>query len=282
MAISKYTFIGLAIGSIGFAASSGLGLTGAVGKPVTFGFSVILALAALLAVRYQQRRVHNIEQATAIIPLPVFGCIDRDFEAESVAEVLPGVQEIIRNVQSWLQEPGQEIVVLSADPEDGKSILSSGLAMSLSDSGKRVTLLDVNFRNPTISKMFAVPVSQGRSAHLVRKNLKVIPATFVNTSDGIFGDPAFAELTEERRAASDLVLYDCNATTDDGDALTLLNENSYVIIVVRLGHTMVRSLERLAVQISRKQIADGALVIFGSDCSDARYIQLTPASIYNA
>jgi Mrp family chromosome partitioning ATPase len=221
----------------------------------------------------------------------VLGCIDRDFSKEGAQEVLPGMHQICQNIQPWLGEPSRQVVVLSADPEDGKSILASSLAISLANAGNKVTLLDANFQNPSIYKMFGVASTPGILEHLdgtssigglgylIKKNLKVIPTAAALSSSTIFENGLFKTLAEERRLASDILLYDCNATTDNADALSLLGDKVYLIVVVRLGHTMTRSLESLASQISHKQIADGGLVIFGSETATEVSMPFAPKPI---
>jgi Mrp family chromosome partitioning ATPase len=277
MAVSRYTFIGLAIGFSAFAIWCISGTANWAGKAGTAGLWLLLGLLALLAVRLLTRRINHVREATAIIPLPVLGRIDRDFSNEEAQEVLPGMHQICQNLQPWLGEPGSQLVILSADPEDGKSILASSLAINLANGGRKVTLLDTNFQNPSIYKMFGVASTPGILEHvdgtssigglgyLIKKNLKVIPTAAALSSSAVFENALFKTLTEERRLASDILLYDCNATTDNADAMSLLSDKVYLIVVVRLGHTMIRSLESLASQISHKQIADGGLVIFGSE-----------------
>ena len=57
----------------------------------------------------------------------------------------------------------QVIQVTSPTPGDGKSTLAANLAISIANSGKRVLLVDADFRRPRIHKLLRVPNDVGTS-----------------------------------------------------------------------------------------------------------------------
>ncbi len=54
-------------------------------------------------------------------------------------------------------------VVTSPTANNGKSINSINLSISFAQMGKRVLLIDADMRNPTIHRMFSIPVKNGLS-----------------------------------------------------------------------------------------------------------------------
>lgn len=237
------------------------------------GLSLFLGMLALLVVLVQNRRIKYIDDVTAIIPLPVFGTICRQTRHSTEDEILPGMWRIYQSMEEWLDKPGRQIVVVSPDAGDGKSIFSTALAMEFVKADRLVTLVDANIHRPSLSKIF--------SGRPIAKNLKLI-GTSSTSGQNLLDTAEFRVLLEDRRLVSDVVLYDASATADNADCLSLLGPNSYVIVIVRLGHTMVQSLEFLAAQLSHKEIADGALVIFG-DAQSAPEAGMPMASpIYTA
>ena len=56
------------------------------------------------------------------------------------------------------------IQVTSPDPGDGKTTLAANLAVSIADSGKKILLIDADFRRPRLHKIFAVDSDCGFSS----------------------------------------------------------------------------------------------------------------------
>ena len=116
------------------------------------------------------------------------------------------------------------IQITSPLPGDGKSTLSSNLAFMIANSGKRVILIDADFRRPTIHKLFGmkkdVPsnlalVATGeeefdeRELQTAAENLFVMPcgARIENPSE-ILSSPEFSDLLSQLRESFDFVIVD--------------------------------------------------------------------------
>lgn len=74
----------------------------------------------------------------------------------------------------------KKILVTSSIPGEGKSLISSNLALSLARSGKKVCLLDMDIRNPQFSKLFKLRNSVG-IAEFLEEN--IAPAEIVEETE---------------------------------------------------------------------------------------------------
>jgi polysaccharide biosynthesis transport protein len=86
------------------------------------------------------------------------------------------VAEAYRAVRTSLQfsvpeGDGRSIVVTSASPRDGKSTLSSNLAIAIAKSGKSVLVIDADFRAPSQHRIFGVSNEVGFSSVLLAGEL---------------------------------------------------------------------------------------------------------------
>lgn len=75
-------------------------------------------------------------------------------------------------------------VVTSPTANNGKSINATNMAISFAQMGKRTLLIDSDMRNPTIHRMFSIPVKNGLSEILagLTDNITVSKTDFENLS----------------------------------------------------------------------------------------------------
>jgi succinoglycan biosynthesis transport protein ExoP len=92
---------------------------------------------------------------------------DEKVDSSLVAYHRPGsgIAESYRNIRTALLmgTPHRVIQVTSANPGDGKTTLSSNLAVAIARSGKRCLLLDCDFRRPRVHELFGLTNSIGTS-----------------------------------------------------------------------------------------------------------------------
>ena len=73
------------------------------------------------------------------------------------------------------------IGITSANKQEGKTLVASNMAVSIARGYQRRTLLvDMNFENPQLHKIFGVDVEPGLAEAIEFKNLRVFPTTIKN------------------------------------------------------------------------------------------------------
>ncbi|MHC4805489.1 MAG: GumC family protein [Planctomycetota bacterium] len=119
----------------------------------------------------------------------------------------------------------QVMAIVSAGAGDGKSTIISGLACFVAQNGKRVILLDLNFYDPVLHRLFELPPSPGIGEVLLEQvtvekaiystddsNLAVIPCgEAAEEVVGSIDSPRLSALIKSLRGTYDVVLIDTPA-----------------------------------------------------------------------
>ncbi len=172
-------------------------LSGAVGVA---GFLGILALIAL--VEWRNRRVDGVDQVVTDLGMRVIGTVPafpnraslKAAEAAGNANWRFILNESINSTRTMLLHAArshsmQVVMVTSATQGEGKTSLASQLGSSMATAGMRTLIVDCDLRNPSIHKLFDLPLTPGVSEVLCQDvdpsdavqptavpNLWVIPA----------------------------------------------------------------------------------------------------------
>ena len=154
------------------------------------------------------------------------------------------------NIQfSSLDKELKSIVVTSSGSGEGKSTIISNLAITMAESGKKVILVDCDFRKPSIHKKMGVTNSIGLTNILVQnvKKEECMVNTTVNnlyilTSGPIPPNPAellgtkkMRDFIEELKSEFDMVLIDAPPVLAVTDAQILSTIVDGVIFVASYG-----------------------------------------------
>jgi capsular exopolysaccharide synthesis family protein len=150
------------------------------------------------------------------------------------------------------QRDARTILVASADVAEGKTVLAANLAIAFAQAGRRVVLIDGDFRRPRIDRLFRIPNRQGLSS-LVRDDvaaseaavpvatqprLSVLPSgpLPVNPAEFLGSDRTRATI-EALASASDLIVIDAPPLSIGPDALALASMVDATLLVVDLDRT---------------------------------------------
>src|SRR5438067_989432 len=150
-------------------------------KTIIFGLlgGLVVGLAFVFGADTLDRSVRTVDQAEAVLGLPVLAAIPETKDSESkkasedkaapreaikyrLVDEAPGgvIAESFRNLRAALSLLGPEIdrrlfLFTSALPDEGKSFTSVNYALALAQQGHRVLLIDGDLRRPSIHKIFA-------------------------------------------------------------------------------------------------------------------------------
>ncbi len=211
----------------------------------------------------------------AVSPAPVSTHLAPDVEGKTVvdASISPISLEEYRRLATTLhlmkeQSGLQALIVSSALPRDGKTLTSTNLALTLSESyQRRVLLIDADFRRPSVHDVFGLPLADGLASVLaadspsslplrqVTRHLSVLPA-------GVAIRSTVAGLTSERmrtvmadvRARFDWVIIDTPPVGLISDANLLANLVDGVLLVIGAGSTPYLAVQRAISEFGRERI----------------------------
>lgn len=140
----------------------------------------------------------------------------------------------------------QVLLISSSAENEGKSTVSANLALALSDRGKKVLLVDCDFRKPSIHKIFDLQksVKQDLSEYLLKDNLskkyKVtkyqnIDIALTNGNSGkaiqLVHAGTLAQFIETMRSEYDYILLDsAPMLISDTEALTSISDTSLLVV----------------------------------------------------
>jgi polysaccharide biosynthesis transport protein len=140
------------------------------------------------------------------------------------------------------------IQVTSPVPGDGKSTLSSNLAVTMAQSGRRVLLIDADFRRPRIAKIFGIDAEIGM-AQVVAGKAEIEDATYTSAVANLSimpggkrpSNPAellstnrFQELLELLREKYDIVIVDTPPLLAVSDPSAVSSMVDGVVLTMRL------------------------------------------------
>jgi succinoglycan biosynthesis transport protein ExoP len=186
-----------------------------------------------------------------------------DLSSSLVAHYSPRgrIAEAFRKVRTALFFGGgrqQVLQVTSPSSGDGKSTVSANLAISIAHSGKRVLLIDADFRRPRVHQLFGVENDRGMSSVLT--DMLDLPDAISSTSvenlwlltcgplpanpSELLSSARFAGLLELLREKFELVIIDTPPVLAVTDPLNVCTRVDGVLVVIRLTRNIRRTVRR--------------------------------------
>lgn len=196
----------------------------------------------------------------------------------SVAESLRAIRTTL---EFLLPEAAcHRLVITSSLPQDGKSLVSANLAISLQEMGRRTVVIDADMRRPSLFRAFQVPLEPGLSTYLqgqatpeeIVRESAVAPGVTIITSGAVPARPAdllatprMAQLLETVQASFAYIVIDTPPLLAVADATILSRVVDSAILVIRAGRT-----GRDAALAARQQLAQAPLKFLGVLLNDVR------------
>ncbi len=176
-------------------------------------------------------------------------------------------------VERSMEEDGYQVfLVSSANAGEGKTTFSVNLAQALAEKGKRVILMDLDLRNPSVMKTFGARDGRGGVNEVIQgkiplnrilegygdTTLKIIPGGKpVQLTSRILTNPAMEIIFKALRAQADVIIVDTPPCGLLSDSALIAKYVDAGIFVVRQDYT---SLERIKEGIEMLSEAELPLV----------------------
>lgn len=165
--------------------------------------------------------------------------------AESIRTIRTGV------VLSGIEKPHKVIMVTSSVPGEGKTTLSTNMALAMGQMEEKVLLIDADMRRPSVAKDFGYPAGTPGLANLIAGTAKfgevvhkgvdgidVITAGMVPPNPlELLSSTQFRKLIEALKTKYDRIVIDTAPVQAVSDALVLSEYSDSLIYVVRADST---------------------------------------------
>ena len=160
------------------------------------------------------------------------------------------------------------LLVTSPGPGEGKSTTIANLAITLSQSGNRVLLVDADLRRPVLHSIFGTDRSRGLTNVLVGKmeiddvvqkteieNLFLMPCgTLPPNPSELLGSSSMEKVIEALKDRFDVILFDSPPIIAVTDAAVLGSKVDGLVVVVKSGQTFRDATQRAKALINNVKI----------------------------
>jgi succinoglycan biosynthesis transport protein ExoP len=246
---------------------------------IFMGFMASTGLALGLAILLDQldKRFRYPEQVTNELGLAIFGAIPaiRNLKSgkedvEEAAHVVEAFRAVRLNLLHSYGTGPVMLTVSSPGPGDGKSLVSSNLALSFAEAGYKAVLMDGDIRRGELHRMFKAERIPGLIDYLMKQasldqvlrptthpNLMLLPCgTRRHSGPELLGSGMMAELVGALKGRFNVVIVDSPPLGAGIDPFVLGTVTGNIMLVLRSGETdrqmaeaKIRLLDRLPVRV---------------------------------
>lgn len=241
---------------------------------------IFLGIGLIFMMEVTDGRIRSAAEAIQLVRTSLLGMIPGMPVEESLAvrgqkvrlDSDSPVAEAYRAIRTALYfgaipQAARTILITSPGVQDGKSTLVSNLALAIAHAGKKVLVLDANFRSPSQHEIFLVKRHEGLSNILAGQveAQAVIQKTTLTHLDIIasgptppnptemLGSDAFRGLLAQLGSRYDHILVDAPATSSVADAAILSAVCDATLVVLRAEQTTRHGCRQLRERLNRVQ-----------------------------
>ncbi|WP_448207200.1 GumC family protein [Azospirillum sp. sgz302134] len=236
-----------------------------------FAASLTLAVFSVFGLELLQRHIHTPDAVRRILGVGTVhivphhsdrgakGRLYKIFQRHPFSLFSESLRALFRNHLADLGPVGS-LAVTSARPQDGKTSLSLAVAQVASQAGRRVVVVDTDFRRSRIDGLFDLSAKKGLSDWISGEAMldeivhtsdevpfAMIPAGQLNSMTlDRFNVDCLVQLMAGLSPSFDLVVFDTAPALAVSDARIVCGAASKVLFVTRWGHTTANDLHAVA------------------------------------
>ncbi len=232
---------------------------------------VLAALGAAFLLEQFNDAVTRPEEITRVSGLPILGMLPRltkeeaDTGVSAILDPKSEMAEAVRIIRTGIlftpsgNAERRCILITSAESGEGKTILSSNLAVAMAQAGQKTLLVDCDLRKPRVHKVFGMSNDRGLThifadgeipppAQAVGEgatSLDVLPSGPIPPNPAeLLGGERITEFFDRAAKEYQRVIVDSPPAGPVSDPALLARQADGVILVVRLGKTSIRAIRR--------------------------------------
>ncbi|HET9603731.1 MAG TPA: polysaccharide biosynthesis tyrosine autokinase [Gemmatimonadales bacterium] len=261
---------------------------------VLAAFAISLGLALGLAVLLDRldKRFRYPEQVTRELGLSILGAVPAirqvrgEQSPEEAAQVVEAFRTIRMNIAHAYGAAGPVMLTVSSpSPGDGKSLVSSNLALSFAEAGYRTLLIDGDIRRGELHRMFSIDRRPGLLDHLsgqgsldtvlratTHQNLSVIACgTRHHHGPELLGSAAMRDMMAALKNRFNVIIVDSPPLGAGIDPFVLGTATGNMLLVLRSGETEREMAENQLKLMDRLPIRLLGAVLNSVNTSDNAY-----------
>ena len=232
-------------------------------------FGTILGLGVPFLIEYLDHTLTNLEQVESTFQLRGLGIVPKLETAESPAlistddskvnSLIENFRVIRTNVLSMgsLSKTPHVIMVTSSMPKEGKTVVSSNLAISFAHTGVKTLLVDTDLRRGRLHRLFGYRKSPGLSNVLLdeisldeacrptnHENLTVLSAgRHLETGTELLASQKFSDLMVTLRGRYERIIIDTPPVLGLSETSIMQGLVDGVLFVIWSAHTPIRNMK---------------------------------------
>jgi capsular exopolysaccharide synthesis family protein len=234
---------------------------------------IIIGIALAFLFEYIDQSIKDPSAVEKLLELPLIGIVpmiessntvvdENDFK-KSMLEPFRSLRANIKYIAN--QHKAKLFMVCSAIKGEGKTTLTTNLAIAFAMDGKKTIIVDADLRRSQIHTLLNIPKDIGLSDYILDKKSidKIIKPTRYNNLFAItsgerpnnpaelLGTPKFLSVLNELRKKADIILLDSPAIIPVSDSMTMAPYMDCCLMITRAFWTPVKAAKQAKNQLTR-------------------------------